>query len=394
MNKSNEQIFFSVIIVSVLIVLGGVFVSGQENQTETGNFLVLDNETNTTETNQSEIFEESNMAEESTNTAEEQTIETNTSITSNETETQETENATIILVCSQVQCDTGCTICSDGSCHAPEEQCIEALTVEKITPATIKVGEQQLNILVKNTGTVALFSVEAEVSGYGMTTIEKLSIEALPAGEKDYTFTKVLAESAGVYDLIVKVYANKVLVTQEIFSVTVTEEEQEEAENVVLFNQSAALAALNETRTEYNVIEREYYEKEKQEYLVFGIDKDLVEIKEYLRQAQVAVIEQDEKGFQKNILAAQTTIENVAAELESAQKEDKTFMEILSENLALIGSLFGVLISGVTVWSMTKVHLKKAKIVNIIKGKQIVNVGKNTEMENVVESDEGKAKDL
>ena len=223
--------------------------------------------------------------------------------------------------------------------------------------------------------------------------METLSIEALPSGEKDYTFTKVLAENAGVNDIIVKVYANKTLVTQEIVSITVTEEEQEE-EEIVLFNQTAALAALNETRVKYNALEMQYYEKEKQDYLVFGIDKDLVEIKEYLRQAQVAVIEQDEKAFQKNLVAAQTTIENVAAELESAQKEDKTFIEILSENLALIGSLFGVLISGVTVWSMTKVHLKRAKIVNIIKGKQIVNVDRNTDMENIVESDEGKTKDL
>ncbi len=394
MNKHSLQHFFLAFMVFVLVLVGLPFGSAQEsNETisETEyNFTISENETNTTEESQSEISEESNMTEESTNTTIEETIETNT------TEINQTEeNATTVLICSELQCDVGCTVCSDGSCHAPEEQCIESLVVEKVTPSTIKTGEQQLNIFVKNTGTVALFNIEAEVSGYGMTTVEKLSIETLPSGEKDYTFTKVLAESAGVNDIIIKVYANKTLVTQEIVSMTVTEEEQqEETEEAVSFNQSAALAALNETRIKYNALEMVYYEKEKQEYLVFGIDKDLVEIKEYLRQAQVAVIEQDEKEFQKNILAAQTIIENVAAELESAQKEDKTFMEILSENLALIGSLFGVLISGVTVWSMTKVHLKKAKIVNIIKGKQIINVDKNTEIENSVEPDEDKAKDL
>ncbi len=401
MNKHVLSIFFSVFTISVLVLAGLTAVFAQENQTNNEttseleyNFTISENETNTTEGNQSDIFEEPNFTEESTNTTEtsnttiEETGETNT------TEINQTEeNATTILVCSALQCDGGCTICSDGSCHAPEEECTTALVVEKVTPSTVKTGEQQLNILIKNTGTVALFDIEAEVSGYGITTLETLSIEALPSGEKDYTFTKVLAENAGVNDIIVKVYANQTLITQEIVSLTVAEEEQEE-EEIVLFNQTAALAALNETRVKYNALEMLYYEKEKQEYLVFGIDKDLVEIKEYLRQAQVAVIEQDEDEFQKNLVAAQTTIENVAAELESAQKEDKTFIEILSENLALIGSLFGVLISGVTVWSMTKVHLKRAKIVNIIKGKQIVNVDKNTDMENIVESDESKTKDL
>ncbi len=403
MNKHISKNFFSLFVVFVLVLVGLTFVSAQENQSgnETSseteyNVTISDNETNTTETNQSEIFAEGNETETTNTTTEEETevIETNTTdVEINETEITQTENATITLVCSQTQCDAGCIICSDASCHEPEEQCIEALVVEKVTPNTIKAGEQQLNILIRNTGTVELFNIEAEISGYAVTTVETLSIEALPSEEKDYTFTKVLAESAGVYDIIVKVYANKTLLTQEIVSITITKEEQQE-EEVVLFNQTAALAELNETRVEYNALELLYYEKEKQEYLVFGIDKDLIVIKEYLRQAQVAVIEQDEKEFQKNLVAAQTTIEAVAAELESAQKEDKTFMEILSENLALIGSLFGVLISGVTVWSMTKVHLKKAKIVNIIKGKQILNVDKNTEIENIVESDEEKAKDL
>lgn len=403
MNKHISKNFFFLFVVFLLVFIGLTFVSAQENQSgnetsgETGyNVTISDNNTNTTENNQSETFVEDNATETANMTTEGETevIETNTTdVEINETESAQTENATITLVCSELECDEGCTICSDGSCHAPQEQCIEALVVEKVTPNTIKVGEQQLNILIKNTGTVALFNIEAEISGYAVTTIETLSIEALSSEEKDYTFTKVLAESAGVYDLIVKVYANKTLLTQEIVSITITEEEQGE-EEAVLFNQTAALAELNETRGKYNELEMLYYEKEKQGYLVFGIDKDLVEIKEYLRQAQVAVIEQDEKEFQKNLIAAQTTIENVGAELENAQKEDKTFIEILSENLALIGSLFGVLISGVTVWSMTKVHLKNAKIVNIIKGKQIMNVDKNTDVENIIESDEDKTKNL
>lgn len=350
------------------------------------NLTLSNNETNTTEGNQSEVFEQSNMTEQNMTIVE--PLETNTTDELNQSE----ENA-VNIVCSEIQCDEGCTVCSDGSCYAPEEACVASLVVEKVTPTTMKVGEGQLNILLKNTGTVTLYSIEADISGYGVTTLEKLSVELLPRGEKDYTFTKVRVESAGAYDLIVKVYANKTLVMQEIVSITITEEEQQEQE-VLSFNQSVALAALNETRTKYNALELLYYEKEKEEYLVFGIDKDLVEIKEYLRQAQVAVIEQDEKAFQKNLLAAQTTIETVVTELESAKKEDKTFMEILSENLALIGSLFGVLISGVTVWSMTKVHLNRAKIVNIIKGKQIVKVSKGNEIKNVVKSDESKAKDL
>jgi len=48
--------------------------------------------------------------------------------------------------------------------------------------------------------------------------------------------------------------------------------------------------------------------------------------------------------------------------------------------------LLGVLISVITVWSMTKVHLKKARIVNVIKGKQILNVGKREDIQNIVDN--------
>src|SRR3989338_7590124 len=146
MNKDIVQHFFSVIAVLVLLVVALTFVSAQENQSSNEttseteyNFTISDNETNTTESNQSDIFEESNSSE---------------------------ENTTTVLICSEIQCDEGCTICSDGSCHAPEEECIVELVVEKVTPNTIKTGEQQLNVLVKNTGTVTLLNVEAEISGY------------------------------------------------------------------------------------------------------------------------------------------------------------------------------------------------------------------------------------
>ena len=397
--KHHSSILFS-LIVGVIFSLFIVFA--EENQTNTTipeDFLDL---SNTTEENITETTEENETESETEESNEETTEETQTEIPETieeetNTTTQDnssTENTTVTSICSEAQCDVDCTHCSDGSCHALEEICTETLAVEKVTPTTINKGEEQLNIVVRNTGNVALQNIEAQVTGYGITTQETFSIETLLAGEKDYTFTKIVAEQSGTIDLVVKIYVNGSLLAQDIAELIVLEDAVVEVvEEVNTFNTTAATQQLNETRNMFNTLEKQYYEKEKQDYLLYGIDEDLDDIKEYLRLAQVAIIEANAKEFEKNILAAKSGMETAEADLTRAEKEEKTILELLSENLALIGSLLGVLISAITVWSMTKVHLKKTKIVNIIKGKQILNVDKDTDVKNIVE-DENKTKDL
>ncbi|MBI5072477.1 hypothetical protein HZA99_01530 [Candidatus Woesearchaeota archaeon] len=360
---------FLIYILFSMIVLGSVFsvfsLAQETNTTEIAN---------TTETNTTDVLpaEQTNQTEtmpaETTNTATEQA-----NVTTNQTTTE--TNTTI----NQTEANTTETNTTEAA--SP----IQAISLEKITPAQISVGEQQLNIVLKNIGNVPLYQLEAEVSGYGITTKEKLAIEALPVGEKDYTFTKINAEKTGTIDLIVKIYANGTLLAQQISSIEVVaspEQVTEEITNAAAMNATAAAQSLNETRSTYSELEKEYYQKEKDDYVVYGIKDDLADIKEYLRQAQVALIEQNQKEYDKDMLAAKTMLDTVAAELQNAQKEQKTWGQIISENLTLIGSLFGVIISGVTVWSITKSHLKDTKVVNIIKGKQILNVDKDAKVEN------------
>ena len=327
------------------------------------------------ESNETNTIEENTTLINSTNTTIEEAALTDTSYqesTMNETFSEQNET----------------NITNIREENATASEVIQAIALEKITPIQMRVGEEQLNIVVKNTGTVPLYSVEAQVSGYGITTKETLPIEFLPINEKDYTFTKIIIENPGTIDIVIKIYANGTLLSQEISAVTVINSEEEKivetSVNEITMNVTIASEELNKTRALYNEVEKKYYEKEKEEYIVYGIKEDLFEIKEYLREAQVAIIEQSQKEFEINNLAAKTNLETIISNLEHAEKAKKTFTEIVSENLALIGSLLGVLISAVTVWSITKSHLKNTKIVNIIKGKQILNIDKETKVENVI----------
>ncbi|MFA6888991.1 MAG: hypothetical protein WC254_05860, partial [Candidatus Woesearchaeota archaeon] len=316
-----------------------------------------------------------------------ETIETSeTTNTTNETISEEV-NETVSIVCSVEQCDVGCAVCRDESCYAPEVGCTEKISIEKISPVTMSKGEQQLNILIKNTGNVALPYIESEVVGYGVTTLEKMPIELLAAGDKDYTFTKINVAESGSIDLIVKLYVNQTMISQEIFQITVAEDIISEQAEETVFNTTATTEQLDVSKKLYDELEQAYYEKEKQEYILYGTKEDLSDVKEALRLAQVAIIEQNKKEFDKNMIYATTTLNSIKQQLESAQKEKKTLWQIMYENLAIIGSILGVLISVITVWSITKVHLKKTRIINIIKGKQVFNLGKKEDVETILDNE-------
>lgn len=382
--------FFLMALLLVIVVSGissiwsiGIVVAQDTEEPMTTNTSQETAETNTT------VTEESTLTEDIENNESDETSESNSTTTNSSTVTNTTTTTTTIEETNATNTtETNQTVTTNTTETNESIAPVQSISLEKITPVQISVGEQQLNIMVKNTGTISLFSVEAEVTGYGITTAEKISIEELPVGEKDYTFTKVLAEKAGIIDLIIKISSNGTLLLQEISVLEIVASPEEvvveetEAIEETRMNSTVATILLNETRNAYSEIEKEYYQKEKEEYVVYGVKEDLSEIKEFLREAQVALIEQDQKKFDKNILTAKTSIETVAADLATAEKEQKTLGEIISENLTLIGSLLGVFISAVTVWSITKAHLKNTRVVNIIKGKQIITVDKETKVEN------------
>ncbi len=377
-------IHYNLLSVSIVFFLLTLCVVAQENQSSESNETIIFefndtfNGTNTT-TMTTEFNETVN---ETINTTINNIIEEESNQTANVTsETPE-------IICSSEQCDVACAICRDNSCYAPEIGCQEKITIEKITPTTINKGEQQLNILMNNTGNVAMPFVAAEVVGFGIATVEEIPIEVLAVGDKDYTFTKVSVTEAGTVDIIVKISVNGTIISQQIFQITVISEDIQLEQETELFNLTQGNEIIAQLKEQYDVLETQYYEKEKKDYILYGIKEDLDDIKEALRLAQVAIIEENQKDFDKNSIYAATSLATVQQQVESAEKEKKTMWEVLYENLAVIGSVLGVLISVVTVWSMTKVHLKKARVINVIKGKQILNIGKKEDVQNIVENND------
>src|SRR3989344_3288818 len=167
------------------------------------------------------------------------------------------ENKTPDVVCTEARCDNECVICKDSRCHNPGFQCLEKIDVEKIFPASTKTGITQMNILIRNTGTVDLGEIYAELSGDGITTTKRIPIAGLVAGDKDYAFAEINATKPGNIDVVVKLYVNGVLKQKGVGQITIMAEEKPAEEA----NVTGLTALQDQLKDRYFSLEQEYQNK-------------------------------------------------------------------------------------------------------------------------------------
>ncbi|MCX6707287.1 MAG: hypothetical protein NT001_04060 [Candidatus Woesearchaeota archaeon] len=169
--------------------------------------------------------------------------------------------------CNDNKCDKECVTCSDKRCHEPGFECKESVTIENIFPNTADIGVTQLNILLKNTGTVDLTDIYTEVSGDGISTIDVTPIASLVSGDKDYVFLKMNATKTGNIDLVIKLFTNGVLKDKTFGQITIVGDKPAVIPDEGI-NVSQLSAKLNEAKARYNDIEQQYESKKAAGYVV------------------------------------------------------------------------------------------------------------------------------
>lgn len=285
------------------------------------------------------------------------------------------ENVTAALLCTSTQCDRGCIKCPDLKCHDPGYTCTEDLAIEKIVPKTFSQGEQQVNILIKNGGDIPFQKVSASITGYGITTLNTIPIDSLATGDKDYTFVVVNASESGIIDIIIKLYAEDIFKKQVVDQITILVENS--TPNAVPTVDTALIQEeWNNTKATFVQLESLYTQKKEEGYLVEDMLDSLNSIRGFIRNAQLAVAEEDYKGFRKNIDSATTEMALLAERLTAAHKQKKSWKLTIQENIAWIGSIFGFIIATSTVYGITRSYIQKSKVEKVVNiSKQIINVG-------------------
>jgi hypothetical protein len=281
----------------------------------------------------------------------------NASADINVTEVPPEENATTTtLICTESVCDTGCVICSDSSCHDSGFVCNESYSLEKIIPENISLGESQLNFLLRNTGNVALLQVSVQLSGDGVTTVERIPIESLPPGEKDYAFTKINAEKEGKIDLVIKILLNDTMkdtIVKEMNVVPgkagatsgssgpgINGEGTGDSLNVTALN-----LRFNSLKEAYNDVDKRYQEKAAEGADLKIAEDNLEEANRYLKDSQSYLIDEDYKKLklsldvvEYNLLSANNTLNvlpasgiNATEISERIDKQKEKYIELEQE---------------------------------------------------------------
>ena len=276
-----------------------------------------------------------------------------------------------VLVCKDDHCDRGCVKCSDDSCHSPEFECVEELGIDKLFPRTMEVGQTQLNILLKNSGTVGFVNVYALVSGDGIVTMEKISIESLPAGDKDYAFVKINATKAGSIDLVVKLFVNARLTKTLVEQITVIEKKvsapvetapEEDSESPDATEVSTQLDTLKE---KYRGLEQDYLDKKSGGYDVEFIYDSLKKAQDYLVNAQTSLFEGDYKKARSSLEIAEEFLSTVENQLSVSKKQEAKFSDKVRNNMIYIGSIAAALVSTLTAYSLVKSNINRQKLVEL-----------------------------
>ncbi|MBS3097387.1 hypothetical protein J4209_01180 [Candidatus Woesearchaeota archaeon] len=298
--------------------------------------------------------------------------------------TDETVSEEIALVCDETQCDDGCVVCGDNKCHEEEFVCTEALNIEKILPGTITTGVAQINVLIRNTGNVDLRNISIEFSGDGISTLEKLPIEMLVGGDKDYTFTKIGAAKAGVIDLVIKLYVNKDLKDTLVRQLTVLEEEVINITNTTVeINITAITERLDKLKEKYIRLEQDYQNKKLQDYYVDMAYDNLKETDEYINEAQFYLVEGDYKKIELILTIIEDNFGNIENELENAKKEEKTIRDQIKTNVIYIGSIAAAIVSTLTALGLIRSHINKQKLMELHKKIQPKKGGLKEEKEEI-----------
>src|SRR3989344_2015253 len=266
------------------------------------------------------------------------------------------------IKCDDTQCDLGCSRCKDDMCHPAGFECKEEITIDKIVPASINLGANQLNILVRNTGTVQSRDIYAEVSGDGIITTEKLHLEKLVPGDKDYLFVKITASKSGMIDLVVRMYvSNGTLQQRDIQQINVVQDSTPTvtADEALVANLTKTVDAL---RAKNKELEQLYFTKKSDGFSVDGIDDRLKNAHNLVVQAQSALYDQDYKKVQSNSRIANDELNSITDLLNEAKKPTVTFMDKVKNNIGYIASIITGLMVIISAIGLVRSHVNKEKL--------------------------------
>ena len=235
----------------------------------------------------------------------------------------------------------------------------ETLVILDFIPKNFKTGDVQFNIKIQNNHSIVLNNIVPIISGKGFSTYNVVPIASLQPGEKDYVIVSGNFKESGTITLTIKI--GEEIFYQDLIVEDIVEKELEkekEDKKGILTNLSLQLLDLKQ---KYYQLESNYFDKKDRDYDLSNVNLD--EIKSYIQDIEIDLINEDIKGSTAKIKLAYESYENQKKKLEISKQKSSLYK--LKDYSLIFSTIAGAMI---TFFALSELLKKKSKkVVGTIK---------------------------
>ena len=231
----------------------------------------------------------------------------------------------------------------------------------KVIPGDVKIGDAQLNILIRNTGNQNLTNLNAVITGDGLSVYNEEPISSLSPTDSKYLLVWINTKKSGKIQLSIRIQDKVFTASLNVVDSEQTAQAKKDAEDL-----AAKKRKIRETQSDisnlsdiYEAFQKDYYIKESK-----GYDMTIINIndaKGYLRNAQSSLAKDDIIDSSANVVLLRAELSDLREKLVAAQPKPRTWKDVLKENIPILSGVFGILVGGIAVYEKLKRKAEKVK---------------------------------
>ena len=234
----------------------------------------------------------------------------------------------------------------------------EGLKIAKMLTKTLNVGQNNIVVQLDNTGNVDLEEVTVQVNGDGVKTTDKMPV-SIQKGKSEFATTVASITTKGTVDIIIKAYSKDRMLAQSIETITVNGPEEQKAEAPKKVDAEYAQQKTDELWKQLEEYEKAYLTKKAEGYNVPDVTGTISEAKSEIKRLQLDSEDMTEEAFNRKLNLAAKILGEISIKLGLAAP--KGIGDRLKDNLTVIATTIGLIVSSLTAYGLAKTHIGQKK---------------------------------
>ncbi len=235
------------------------------------------------------------------------------------------------------------------------------LSIARVVTKTLNQGQNNIVVQLDNTGNIDLPDITVQISGDGVKTTDKQPV-SVAKGKSEFATVIVSVTSQGTVDLVIKAYEKDAMLAQGIDTITVNaipEDQKPEETKPTIIDADYAQQKTNELWKQLEEYEKTYLTKKSEGYNMPDLTSTISEAKSEIKKLQLESTDITEASFNRRTEVINNILEEISIKLGLAAP--KKLGEKLKDNIGIIATSLGVLVSSLTAYGLLKTHVGARK---------------------------------